>query len=124
MNQIPVKDVTEESTREEVFAQVKQAVIASFEGAATPVLFVRLVGEGDHRALDVSAFALDGEMEAMVTSLVTMLGQNLMGQQSAAVPPELAQALATATGLRYLQQRLQQRTGPQATPAMDASKPH
>lgn len=125
MNQIPVTDVTEQATREEVFASLRAAVIKALGESPAPVLFVRLVGEeGNGFSLDVSAMALDHEMEMMVTGMVTMLGQSLLGPQGDELPPALAESIATATGLRHLQKRLQQRVQPQATPASDAAKPH
>lgn len=124
-NTIPVKDVTEEATREEVFAEVSRVINVALDKGPAPVLFVRLVGEPDERfSLDVSAMALDNEMEMMVTGMVTMMGQSLLGEQVSTMPPELVQSISLATGLRHLQQRLQKRLQPQATPAGDAAKPH
>lgn len=117
-NLIPVADVTEEAKAKQAWADSHaQAASSVLESLRTerPFVFVDLGDEG----VRVTALVDRQGLEFGVFSLLTTLGDELVGASTNALPPELANNLKMVAAMAHMQRQLQAMVQPQ-TPANDA----
>jgi len=127
---IPVADVTNEPTRDEVHAQSREHV----EGVLNrkdSYLMIAINGEVEG-GLNVIAACDEGQLNVFSLALIQMLGMEIMGPERVqAIPPQMIGAVATATGLKRLNdvvqaqaQQAAQAMQPAQTPAGDINAAH
>jgi hypothetical protein len=127
-NRIPVADVTNEPTHDEVHAQSREHVETVLNNRHD-YLMIAFSGEGEG-VLNVIAACSEGQLDAFAVALVQMLGMDVMGPERVqAIPPQMVAAVATATGLKRLNDvvRIQAEQAAQAmqpaqTPAGDVGQ--